>query len=377
MAFDFRKLMISAAGLLLLQLGWTLFDIAFSGSIGVTPDVLPRSPAARPVENLSWSAEAVGRLTHRLFEPGRILATPLNAMLDPRSNVPTMLHALAGVAWLIVVWGLCGGAISRITVLQEAQLRNPGIAEAVRFAWKSGDALVLAPFCFLGALAFCSLSGLLLGLIYRLPGGEAVAGALLFIPLAAGLVMTLLVVTLIAGWPFFHAALAAGAEGALDAMSRTYSCLNQRLVLLAVGVAMAWATGIAGLALVDLLTEYTIRLTQWSLSLSGPRPRVLAMFWRTDLNSGTFALATHQFWLGGVRLLAHAWVYSFFWSAASLLYLWLRQEVDGTPWTVVDSPEALPTAAIARGDGATDATRADQWKRPIVEGKSSSPDRTA
>ncbi len=212
MAFDFRKLLISAAGLLLLQLGWTLFDIAFSGSIGVTPDVLPRSPAARPVEKLSWSAETVGRLTHRLFEPGRILATPLNAMLDPRSNVPTMLHALAGVAWLIVVWGLCGGAIARIAVLQEAQLRNPGIAEAVRFAWKSGDALVLAPFCFLGALAFCSLSGLLLGLIYRLPGGEAVAGALLFIPLLAGLVMTLLVVTLIAGWPFFHAALAAGAE---------------------------------------------------------------------------------------------------------------------------------------------------------------------
>ncbi len=130
-------------------------------------------------------------------------------------------------------------------------------------------------------------------------------------------------------------------------MSRTYSCLNQRLVLLAVGVAMAWATGIAGLALVDVLTEYVIRLTQWSLSLTGPRTRVLAMFWRTDPNEGTFALAAHGFWLGGVRLLAHAWVYSFFWSAASLLYLWLRQEVDGTPWTSVDPPSATGPSAPA------------------------------
>ncbi len=347
MAFDVRKVIIAAAGLLLLQLGWTLFDIAFSGSIGVTPDVLPRSPAAKPLDNLSWSTETIGRLTHRLFEPGRLLSTPLNAMLDPRSNAPTMLHAMAGIAWLIVVWGLCGGAIARIAVIQEAQLRSPGIAEAVRFAWKSGDSLVLAPFSFLAALAFCSLSGLLLGLIYRLPGGEAVAGALLFIPLLAGLVMTLLVVTLIAGWPFFHAALAAGADGALDAMSRTYSCLNQRLVLLAVGVAMAWATGIAGLALVDLIAEYVIRLTQWSLSLSGPRARVFAMFWRNDLNEGTLALALHQFWLGGVRLLVHAWVYSFFWSAATLLYLWLRQEVDGTPWTSVDPPSTTGPSAPA------------------------------
>ena len=69
--------------------------------------------------------------------------------------------------------------------------------------------------------------------------------------------MTLLVVALIAGWPFFHAALAAGADDALDALSRTYSYINQRPILYAVGVAIAWATGIAGLALVDILARST------------------------------------------------------------------------------------------------------------------------
>ena len=44
-----------------------------------------------------------------------------------------------------------------------------------------------------------------------------------------GLVMTLLVAGLVAGWPLLHAAMAGGAEDALDALSRTFGYLNQRL----------------------------------------------------------------------------------------------------------------------------------------------------
>ena len=48
MAFDARKLAIAAAGLLLLQLGWSLLDLAFLGSVEVTPDVLPSGASIRP-----------------------------------------------------------------------------------------------------------------------------------------------------------------------------------------------------------------------------------------------------------------------------------------------------------------------------------------
>jgi hypothetical protein len=351
MAFDGRKLVIATAGLLLLQLGWSLLDVAFSGSIGATPDVLPSGSQAKPTVSLSWSVETASQLTHRLFEPARDLTTPLNVLLDPASPWPARGHGLLAVAWLIVVWGLCGGAIARIAVIQEAQLRQPGLGEALRFAWKSGDPLVVTPFCFLAAVAFCAVPGLLFGPIYRIPGGAAVAGALLIIPLAASLVISLLIVALIAGWPLYHAALAAGADDALDAMSRTYGYINGRPILYAVGVAIAWSTGIAGLAVVDILVHYVIRLTEWSLSLTGPQPRVFAMFWRGDLNRGTFALASHRFWLGGARLLAHAWIYSFFWTAAALLYLWLRHEVDGTPSTVIDRPARFATSATSPTEG--------------------------
>jgi len=52
--------------------------------------------------------------------------------------------------------------------------------------------------------------------------------------------------------------------------------------------------------------------------------------------AGAMAAATHAFWLEAVRLVAHGWIYSFFWTAAALLYLWLRHDVDGTPWSELE-----------------------------------------
>ena len=59
-------------------------------------------------------------------------------------------------------------------------------------------------------LAFCAAVMAAFGLLYRLPVvGPALAGILLIFPLALGLVMTLLVAGLVAGWPLLHAAVAA------------------------------------------------------------------------------------------------------------------------------------------------------------------------
>lgn len=346
MAFDGRKLLIATAGILLLQLGWSLLDQIFPSSADVTPNLLPREALPGSSGRFSWPPEA---LLEQFVEPARNLTTLLFALLTPENPWPVMGHAVLGIAWLIVIWGYCGGAIARIAAIQEARSRQAGIGEALRFARRSGPALILAPVFPLIGILLCSLPGLGLGLLYRSHWGSTIAGGLLFIPLLAGLVMTLLTASLIAGWPMFHSALASGADDALDALGRTYSYLNQRLVLFAVGLAIAGFAGLTGLALVDWLTWGVVWLTRWSLSIAGPPHRIAGLFGRVfigadplteSIDPGTAAVAAHRFWLGAVRLLAHSWVYSFFWTAATLVYLWLRQEVDGTPPTVIDPPTA-------------------------------------
>jgi hypothetical protein len=337
-AFDLRKLIIAALGLALLQPAWALLDLIVPSAADTTPDLLAQSSTFNSLSEPDfWSWNTVSGLHFRLSEPVRLLATPLFAFVDPGAGWARMMHALLSLIWLITVWGICGCAISRIAIVQAATMRQTRCIDALRFALANAGPLVLAPLCPLIGVAFCGLMGATFGLIYRLPFvGHAIAGVGLIVPLAVGLVMTLFLAGLAAGWPLLQAATAAGAEDALDALSRIFGYLNQRLGSYAALVALAWFGGMLGLALVDILTSGVFRLTHWSLGLTAPIAVSESFFGSSATSSSTIAGATHSFWLGVVRVIAHGWIFSFFWTAAAYLYLWLRQDVDGTPWTEIE-----------------------------------------
>jgi hypothetical protein len=100
---------------------------------------------------------------------------------------------------------------------------------------------------------------------------------------------------------------------------------------------VVWFGGIVGQVLVDLFADGLIRLTDWSLSLSAPAGRPAAYF-GVQADARTIAEMSRRFWLGVVYMMAHGWTFSYFWTSAALLYLGLRHEVDGTPWTQIDPP---------------------------------------
>jgi hypothetical protein len=352
LAFDLRKLLIAALGLAIFQSGWTLLDQLVPAAADTTPALFAPSLAWKgPSEPGFWSSETLAELHYRLSEPFRLLATPLFALLEPGTGWLRMLHAISSVIWLIVVWGICGGAIARIAIVQAARQRQTSTTAALRFALAKSGPLIMAPLCPLFGVAFLAVICAGFGLLYRVPWvGPTLAGIGLVFPLAAGLVMTLFVASLVAGWPLLHAATASGADDALDAMSRIFGYLNQRIGSYLVLVALAWLMGMLGLTLIDVLTAGVIRLTHWSLGLTAPIA-VTESFFGTPATSSspTIAGATHAFWLGLVRLIAHGWVFSFFWTAAAYVYLWLRQEIDGVPWYEIEPPraEGLPGTASA------------------------------
>jgi hypothetical protein len=350
-AFDLRRLLIAALGLALLQPGWTLLDRLVPAAAGTTPDLFSPSVSVKSVSEPDfWSWETVSGLHFRLSEPVRLLAAPLFALVEPGARWGRMIHALLSVIWLIAVWGICGGAIARIAIVRAATTRQTRSIDALRFALANAGPLILAPLCPLFGIAFCALFDATFGLFYRLPlVGPAIAGVGLIFPLVAGLVMTLLLAGLAAGWPLLQAATAGGAEDALDALSRIYGYINQRLGAYAALVALAWLGGMLGLALVDQLASGVIRLTHWSLGLTAPLALTESLFRSPPTSSSPIAGATHAFWLGAVRLIAHGWVFSFFWTAAAYLYLWLRHDVDGSPWDEIEPhrPEGLSNTARA------------------------------
>jgi hypothetical protein len=345
-AFDLRKLLIAALGLGLLQVGWLIVDRLMPGVEPVVPDVIgAATESAVELAPEAWSWSRISGLPWRVAEPVRVMTAPLAALLDPGASWRTMLRALLCLMWLVVVWGIFGGALARIAIVQVASLRLTGITESLRYSLRRAGPLVLAPCCPLLALVFCAAIVALFGVLYWVPvAGPVLAGVFLVLPLAAGLVMALLAAGLVVGWPLMQAAVAAGADDALDALSRTFSYLNQRIAALGAAVALAWLQGTIALFFVELLAGGVIRLTHWSLGLAAPATQIAAMFGGSDASAGAVAGVTHGLWLVGVGLLAHGWIYSFYWTAAALIYLWLRQDVDGTPWEETEPPGGASSA---------------------------------
>jgi hypothetical protein len=123
-AFDLRKLVIAALGLALLQLGWSMLDRLFPASPNVTPDTsLKAGPGGFNLNGEAWASASLRLCHERVSQPFRDLLFPLLALFDPRGDWAAMLHALLAIGWLLLIWGICGGAISRIAVVQIARMQ--------------------------------------------------------------------------------------------------------------------------------------------------------------------------------------------------------------------------------------------------------------
>lgn len=341
-AFDISKVALAALGLILLQTGWGALDRLFSDSPAVTP-ALNAPPVSASVgapaylDLTSW--EFIRSVGWRLTEPARILATPLTSLFALGKGIGWYVHAALAVFWVLAVGGIVGGAITRVALLQVSRMEGSGALGAVRFALRFSLPLIATPLCPLLAIGLCALICAGFGLLYWLPAGigSVVGGMLLIFPLLLGLVMSLLLFGMTAGWPLLHASVAAEAEDLLDALSRSFSYLNQRLGKFVLCVVLAWLIGIPGLAAVDLLATAVTHLTAWGVGLSAPASRLAGL---TDQVAGERAIAQiltawPVFWRGVINLLVRGWIYAYFWTAASFVYLLLRHDVDGTPWTEV------------------------------------------
>ena len=278
-----------------------------------------------------------------------VLADPLIALFEWGRGAKGMIHALLAVIWAIAVWGIVGGAISRLTLFEVCRMRRLGAAGAVRFAVRYAVALVGTPLCVLLAVAICALVCAGFGLLYRLPAGigGVLGGIFLFVPLALGLVMSLMVLGLAAAWPLMHASVAAEAEDMLDALSRTFSYLNQRPAMVACWVAAAWLLGIPGLLLAEVFASSLVHLAVWGMSLTAPASSLAGLGYPVPAATAIPRIdaSFQSFWRDVINLFVHGWAYAYFWSSASLLYLLIRHTVDGTAWSEISDGRTEPAGA--------------------------------
>lgn len=344
LALESRKLILASLGVVLTWAGWAALDAAFPASAEVTPDPMSLPWVIR--DSLVPESSVLGAMPWQgalrlAADPVIQLATPFRAIFQIGGDLAGFAHAVLATVWVLLVWGVIGAAISRAAVLELASGERIGIVRALGFGLRKIVPLLWAPIGALLGVAFFAALCALVGLLYRIPGptGATIAGLLFFLPLLAAVVMSLILIGLAAGWPLMVATIATEDEDAFDALSRAYSYVYQRPLAYACLVLVAWVVGSVGFLLVLGLASLVVHLAVWALAFGAPDTSLTSNLLSPGMSEGGAAVVIHRGWTLLVALLAYGWVYAYFWSSVTQVYLLLRRDVDGAPFHDVASTQ--------------------------------------
>ena len=161
--------------------------------------------------------------------------------------------------------------------------------------------------------------------------------------LLACLVMAILLLGLLFGWPLMWPTVSVEGTDSFDALSRSYSYTFQRPLYYLFYGAVAGAIGLLAAYIVAYFVHWTNDLALWSATWGSRRRRINEIGHAVNhtvrvngevpeetswsLTAGGNVLS---FWSGCVALVGTAYLSSYFWTAATAIYYLLRHNVDGT-----------------------------------------------
>jgi len=395
LAVQFRMLAIATLGLLLTLGGWWLLGAALERW---APDVvLPEGAGLWPPGSVE-QGDAVTRATTSQADPGpsnlwswragwsrlgsplngspvlavwELLGRPLRSAFRLDLRVSGFLPLLAAAIWAALVWAFCGGALVRMAALEFTSEERLAVRPALAFARQKWSAFFWSPFYPVIGAAVIGLPAIALGWMLRFPVANWLAIVIWPLLLICGLLMSIILLGLLIGWPLMWATIGVEGTDTFDALSRSYAYCFQRPLRLLIYIAVASVVGAFGWLIVALFGWATVHLTFWAASWSAGHetirqivrveqsPQVVAppsnaggpILAAADgsdaamtttaeerppsatapaaMTSG--ALGVLRVWVELVRAVVGGFAFSFFWASAVAIYLVLRHDVDATP----------------------------------------------
>jgi len=339
-------LALATAAVLISPVGWRLAAIVFQPEFRAVPP--PQPPFVPRGETLpQWTPPAVRSYLpaaqSAVLEGYYDLAEPLARLFQMRTTLRETAYYTFGVLWTLLLWSFPGAAITRRAVVQLAADAPPGLRETAAFAGRRWLWYLQAPLYPLIPVLVIGVFIALLGVpIYFWPGpGSVLAGLAWIFVVLVSLGVLWLLAGLMFGFPLMWPTISAERDGdAFEALARSFSYVYGKplhyffyVVVAALFGALCWAV-VSGAA--TLVQEFGFS----ALSRGGSAERV------EPIRSAALAFVhglpapPQQDWplaigttlIGLVLTLLHgivaAFRYSYFFTAASAIYLLLRYDVD-------------------------------------------------
>lgn len=271
---------------------------------------------------MTWPLETVVQPARRLFDFG-----------NSWSEVAT---AWTSLLWALLVWGVFGGAITRMSAVRFARDESVTLRSALRFSIRNWQSYLYGPLLpMLGVGLFTSIA-FSVGSIERwLTASSGLVLAIFgFVPVLCAVAMTFLLALMAVSWPLMTVAISTEGSDGFDGLSRVFGYVLNRFWCLLGLTLVVWFIGYLTSGLLFLFFETVFWLVDWSV---GPTSKSdTGIFWFDVLNIARLGVCV-----------------SFFWSATTVIYFLLRQSDDGTPLDQVyipgppPKPEPLPLVGVA------------------------------
>ncbi len=350
-AFSPTVILLAALGAVATWAGWSACDsfglVAANGAVAgglVLPDAAGgavTAPLAPSMVATPWLHDWGRRLPRPLAE----LVTLVSVPFSPTAPWSERLGALARIGWFVLVWSIFGTGITRHVALKLVGEEALGPIGATLYGsrkWLPSFNSVL--FVLLGILAL-SIPGTLLGLAMRTEWGLAFAGAVWPLVLLGAVVLAILAIGVVAGWPLMVAAVGVERGDSFQAISTAFSYLYQRPLHYAFYAFVAVLVAVPALAAAGLFADATGTLAMWAASFGMGHERTAAVLdglVGTGPEAATWGVRAISFWNRGLATLLSSFGWGYFWAIATAAYMLLRRDVDGTELdeVVIDEPGA-------------------------------------
>jgi hypothetical protein len=376
-ALDVRLLVGAAVGLGVMLGGWSVCAWLFSGSdeqsVKELTDYFGHGTwAIRAPEpsSESLSAEIPGgpEISSTFYLPGgrwlpfdpffgswAALSRPWRLALDPHLSVVGFTFLSLCGLWAVIVWALFGAVISRIAAVKFAREERLTLGRAWSHARSRYGAYLWAPLFPLVGVFLLAIPVALVGWLMAFDAGILLLAIIWPLCLLAAFLMAIFLIGLAFGWPLMWATISVEGTDSFDALSRSYAYVYQRplhyfgyAVFVAV---LGWLAAIV----VQLFAFAVVLLSFWAASWTSGHvhtdqviaqvPTVMTGIQWLDARllaaasseqqaefgpAGRAGIAVLSFWVGCVQFIALGFGLSYFWTAATGIYLLLRSRVDNT-----------------------------------------------
>ena len=247
--------------------------------------------------------------------------------------------------WTIAVWALLGGAIARITALHLTRGETIGLTEALKDGAGKWLALMGAPLIPLLGCLVLAVPMMIAGLMMRSDFLALVIGLGWGLVIVWALLLAVILIGLMIGWPLMWATMAVERTDAFDGVSRCYAYVYQCPLHLVFYLVVAAGLGWLGQTLVESFAVAAGMLGQWTAGLGAGIDRItllttpltpnaasggVAPAWPPVSGMTAIGAAGIRFWMSALRILVSSYAVGYLWSAAVGIYLLLRRRVDST-----------------------------------------------